>query len=97
MADLPNVRSARVALGSKRRSVFSGYVVGIKELADSLHVSRFPVGYGTSKYGLLLMDERGLIFYLRHMDGYFLGHDERDALLRCLRGDAMPDAEDFFV
>ncbi len=76
---------------------FPGDVQVFAELADSLGVRLFPVGYETAELGIWLVDESGRFFYQHHTGGYFLGENEYEAFALALSGDTRPDAEDYFV
>ncbi|MEV8457878.1 SUKH-3 domain-containing protein [Streptomyces sp. NPDC052095] len=69
----------------------------IRELSSGLGTELFPVGYESSEYGILLVDEMERFFHLHHTGGYFLGGNTLDAFSRFLAGLPDPDAEDFFV
>ncbi|MFJ6016687.1 SUKH-3 domain-containing protein [Streptomyces sp. NPDC092952] len=69
----------------------------IRELSSGLGTELFPVGYESSEYGILLVDEGERFFHLHHTGGYFLGGNTLDAFSRFLTGLPDPDAEDFFV
>lgn len=76
---------------------YKGDTENIRELAESLGTSLFPVGYESSEAGFILVDATGRFFLLHHTGGYFLGFDEHDAFKRFLNNVSAPDAEDFFV
>ncbi|MFJ5724177.1 SUKH-3 domain-containing protein [Streptomyces sp. NPDC093149] len=69
----------------------------IQELAFGLGTELFPIGYESSEYGILLIDERERFFHLHHTGGYYLGENAADAFSRFLIGAPDPDAEDFFA
>lgn len=69
----------------------------IQELSFGLGTELFPVGYESSEYGLLLVDERERFFHLHHTGGYYLGENTMDAFSRFLIGAPDSDAEDYFV
>ncbi|MFJ9963067.1 SUKH-3 domain-containing protein [Streptomyces avermitilis] len=76
---------------------YDGDAAAVKELAAGLGLELFPVGYETSEFGLLLVDESGRFFHLHHTGGYYLGADEFDAFSRFIKGLPDPDAEDYFA
>ncbi|MFF8715528.1 SUKH-3 domain-containing protein [Streptomyces sp. NPDC015184] len=76
---------------------YEGDARGIQELASGLGVDLFPIGYESSEYGILLIDEKGRFFHLHHTGGYYLGETAADAFSRFLIGAPDLDAEDFFV
>ncbi|MEV7955763.1 SUKH-3 domain-containing protein [Streptomyces sp. NPDC087532] len=69
----------------------------IQELAFGLGTELFPIGYESSEYGILLVDERERFFHLHHTGGYYLGENAADSFSRFLIGAPDPDAEDFFA
>ncbi|MEV0437868.1 SUKH-3 domain-containing protein [Streptomyces spectabilis] len=76
---------------------YDGDAALVSELAVQLGRSLFPVGYDSSEYGLILVDEAGRFFHLHHTGAYFWGFDEQDAFARFLSGVDALDAEEFFV
>lgn len=94
---LPQPDTPGMAWVMKPTVGYDGDAAAIAELATSLGVSLFPVGYEASEYGLLLVEEKGRFFHLHHTGGYYLGNDEFDAFSRFLKRASEPDAEDYFV
>ncbi|SCF57858.1 SUKH-3 domain-containing protein [Streptomyces sp. Ncost-T10-10d] len=76
---------------------YEGDARAIQELAFGLGTELFPIGYESSEYGILLIDERGRFFHLHHTGGYYLGENTADTFSRFLIGAPDPDAEDFFA
>lgn len=66
-------------------------------MASGLGKKLFPVGFESSEYGILLVDETGRWFLLHHTGGYFLGEDDQDAFARFITNADTPDVEDYFV
>ncbi|MGW1655830.1 SUKH-3 domain-containing protein [Streptomyces atratus] len=76
---------------------YEGDARAIQELAFGLGTELFPIGYESSEYGILLIDERERFFHLHHTGGYYLGENTADTFSRFLIGAPDPDAEDFFA
>ena len=94
---LPHPNTPGVAWVMEPTVGYDGDATAITELATSLGVSLFPVGYEASECGLLLVDDKGRFFHLHHTGGYYLGDSEFNAFSRFLKGLSDPDAEDCFV
>ncbi|MEU6119588.1 SUKH-3 domain-containing protein [Streptomyces sp. NPDC047117] len=94
---LTHPRASDSAFEMEPTGGYEGDAREIAEMASGLGKKLFPVGFESSEYGLLLVDETGRWFLLHHTGGYFLGEDEYDAFSRFMTGDDTPDVEDFFV
>ncbi|MET9698875.1 SUKH-3 domain-containing protein [Streptomyces sp. NPDC006529] len=65
----------------------------VSELAETLGVALFPIGYDTSEGSCLLMDERGRFFYVHETGNRYMGAHKHAAFIS-LGNAPMPDAED---
>ncbi|MEU7482595.1 SUKH-3 domain-containing protein [Streptomyces sp. NPDC042319] len=90
--DHPTVRNS--AWDMEPTAGYDGDAEDIREMATGLGATLFPVGYETSEYALLLVDEKGRFFSLHHTGGHYLGENEFDAFDRFLRGGHASDVAD---
>ncbi|MFD7620369.1 SUKH-3 domain-containing protein [Streptomyces sp. NPDC059802] len=97
LLDLTHPRASHSSFEMEPTGGYDGDARLIAEMASGLGVPLFPVGFESSEFGIILVDEIGRWFLLHHTGGYFLGEDEYDAFSRFITNADTPDVEDFFV
>jgi hypothetical protein len=78
-------------------SCWSGDNERIAQLGAGIGMALFPVGMEVAERGVWLVDAIGRFFFLHTTGYYFLGQNEYEAFETALRGDLLPDAEDYYL
>ncbi|WP_330331889.1 SUKH-3 domain-containing protein [Streptomyces sp. NBC_00536] len=73
--------------------MWHGEPAEVAELAESLGVRLFPIGYDTSEGSCILMDEQGRFFYIHETGNHYMGAGKHEAFIS-LANAPMRDAED---